>query len=194
MKNQGFCGKVKAEAEQGFVEVFWGADSEEKDDLQKEEAALSEEEQQKKTMSGTMVRIYLDNCCYNRPYDDQSQIRISLEAQAKLHIQNMIEKGELELVSSYMLDYEVSRNPYDARQKTIRSFIDKNAGVYVDKSYEEEAEALAEKIKATGVKSADAIHTACALIAECDYMLSTDDRLLKFKPERMKLVSPVEFI
>ena len=25
------------------------------------------------------MRIYLDNCCYNRPYDDQSQIRISSE-------------------------------------------------------------------------------------------------------------------
>lgn len=24
------------------------------------------------------MRIYLDNCCYNRPYDDQKQIRISL--------------------------------------------------------------------------------------------------------------------
>ena len=77
---------------------------------------------------------------------------------------------------------------------TKRSFIDKNAGVYVDKSYEEEAEALAEKIKDTGVRSADAIHAVCVLIAECDYMLYTDDRLLKFKPEKMKLVSPVEFI
>lgn len=36
------------------------------------------------------MRIYLDNRCYNRPYDDQSQLRISLEAQAKLHIQEMI--------------------------------------------------------------------------------------------------------
>lgn len=141
-----------------------------------------------------MMRVYLDNCCYNRPYDDQGQIRISLEAQAKLHIQSMIEKGELQLVSSYMLDYEVSRNPYEARQKTIRSFIDENTVVYVDQSYEKEAEALAGKIKVTGVKSADAIHTACAIIAGCDYMLSTDDRLLKYRPERMQLVDPVEFI
>ena len=93
-----------------------------------------------------------------------------------------------------MLDYEVSRNPYEARQKTIRSFIDENIGVYVDKSYEVEAETLAEKIKATGVKPADAIHTACAMIAECDYMLSTDDRLLKYKPDKMQLVDPVEFV
>jgi len=29
------------------------------------------------------LKIYLDNCCYNRPYDDQSQLKVSLEAQAK---------------------------------------------------------------------------------------------------------------
>ena len=34
------------------------------------------------------MRIYLDNCCYNRPYDDQSQMRVFLESQAKLHIQD----------------------------------------------------------------------------------------------------------
>ena len=34
-----------------------------------------------------MMKIYLDNCCFNRPYDDQTQIRISLETQAKLYVQ-----------------------------------------------------------------------------------------------------------
>lgn len=34
------------------------------------------------------MRIYLDNCCYNRPYDDLSQFTVNLEAQAKLFIQN----------------------------------------------------------------------------------------------------------
>ena len=33
-----------------------------------------------------LVRIYLDNYCYNRPYDDQTQLRISLESPAYLHI------------------------------------------------------------------------------------------------------------
>lgn len=28
------------------------------------------------------MRIYLDNCCYNRPYDDQSYLNVSLETQA----------------------------------------------------------------------------------------------------------------
>lgn len=43
------------------------------------------------------MKIYLDNCCYNRPYDDQSQISISLEAQAKIYIQTMIETGKFKL-------------------------------------------------------------------------------------------------
>lgn len=29
-------------------------------------------------------RIYLDNCCFNRPYDDQTQAKVLFETQAKL--------------------------------------------------------------------------------------------------------------
>lgn len=49
------------------------------------------------------MKIYLDNCCYNRPYDDQSQLRISLETQAKLYVQDLIKRGKVDLVSSYIL-------------------------------------------------------------------------------------------
>ncbi len=34
--------------------------------------------------------IYLDNCCFNRPFDDQKQIRIRIETEAKLYIQGEI--------------------------------------------------------------------------------------------------------
>ena len=59
------------------------------------------------------MKIYLDNCCFNRPYDDQTQIRISLETQAKLYIQDLIKKGKLEMTTSYVLWYENSQNPYE---------------------------------------------------------------------------------
>lgn len=39
--------------------------------------------------------IYMDTCCFNRPYDDQSLIRNSLEARAKLHIQSRIRSGHI---------------------------------------------------------------------------------------------------
>ena len=36
------------------------------------------------------MKIDLDNCCFNRPFDDQSYMNISLETQAKLMIQTVI--------------------------------------------------------------------------------------------------------
>lgn len=49
------------------------------------------------------MKIYMDNCCYNRPYDDQTYIRIHLETEAKLHIQDLVKRGEMELITLYML-------------------------------------------------------------------------------------------
>ncbi len=45
------------------------------------------------------MKIYLDMCCYNRPYDPQEQLKIHLETEAKLHIQEQIKDGEIGLVS-----------------------------------------------------------------------------------------------
>lgn len=140
------------------------------------------------------LKIYLDNCCYNRPYDDQSQIRISLEAQAKIYIQTMIETGKFELVSSYMLIYENSRNRIETKRKAIEQFIKDNTAIYIDDSYNEEVEYVAIEIQQTGVKSADAIHVACAILAKCDFFITTDDRLLKYKSDLISIVDPVEFI
>ena len=39
--------------------------------------------------------IYMDNCCYNRPYDDQAQLRISLETQAKVFIQAAVKNNRV---------------------------------------------------------------------------------------------------
>lgn len=141
-----------------------------------------------------MLRIYLDNCCYNRPYDDQSQLRISLESQAKLHFQDMIRENKLQLVSSYILVYENSRNPYEIKRKTIGQFLEDNTSVYVDESFAKEVGDLAAEIMKTGIKSADAHHTASAIIAECDYLLTTDTRLLKYKTNQIQITDPIEFI
>lgn len=140
------------------------------------------------------MRVYLDNCCYNRPYDDQSQLRISLESQAKLHVQGMIKDGEIQLASSYMLMYENSKNRSETKRRAIEQFVANNTSVYIDETHSSEVENLAETIAATGVKSADAIHTACAISAKSDYLLTTDDRLLKYKNDNIMIVNPTEFI
>lgn len=66
-----------------------------------------------------MHKIYLDNCCYNRPFDIQSQLKIHLETQAKLYVQQRIKDGKDILVWSYVLEYENSKNPYKEKRDTI---------------------------------------------------------------------------
>ena len=140
------------------------------------------------------MRVYLDNCSYNRPYDDQSQIRIHLETQAKLHIQDMIRQKKIELVTSYVLDFENSNNRSIQKRMAIEKFMKEYATLYVSNKNEKDIEKVAAVIMETGVKEKDAYHVACAVIAECDYFVTTDDRLLKYQSEKIELVTPGEFI
>ena len=43
------------------------------------------------------MRVYLDNCCFNRPFDDQTPLSIRLETEAKLYVQDQIKNGALSL-------------------------------------------------------------------------------------------------
>ena len=140
------------------------------------------------------MRIYLDNCCYNRPYDDQSQVRIFLESTAKMYVHNMIRNDEVQLVTSFILTYENSRNRSEEKRKAINSFMESYSSIYIGNEWREKADPIAQEIMTTGIKPADALHTACAIIAHCDYMLTTDDRLLKYKSDKIKIVNPTEFI
>ena len=66
------------------------------------------------------MRVYLDNCCFNRPFDDQSLLAIQLETEAKLGIQEKIKSGHLSLGWSYILDFENNANPFLERQVEIQ--------------------------------------------------------------------------
>lgn len=140
------------------------------------------------------MKIYLDNCSYNRPYDDQTQIRIHLETEAKLHIQNMIKNKEVELVTSFMLDYENAKNRFNHKRQAISEFMSSNESYFIGENRSVEASNIAKEIVKTGVKSADALHIACAILADSDYFITTDDRLLKYQPEKIQIVTPGEFI
>ncbi len=58
------------------------------------------------------MRIYLDNCCLNRPFDDQAIIRIKLEAEAVIHIQSQVVAKTIDLAWSYIIDYENQANRF----------------------------------------------------------------------------------
>ena len=139
------------------------------------------------------MRIYFDNCCFNRPFDDQGQIRVRLEAEAKLAIQGRVQAGRLELVWSYILDYENRFNPFDERRNAIREWKSRaKVNVRVSQKVLEKAGNLAQ----CGIRAKDALHLACAIEGKCKYFLTTDDVILTKMADckEVAVVDPTEFI
>lgn len=93
-----------------------------------------------------------------------------------------------------MLEYENGKNRFSHKKQAIADFMSANESYYVGIEKGEEAKLAAERIMESGVKSADALHVACAVLAESDYFITTDDRLLKFQTEDIQIVTPGEFI
>ena len=60
--------------------------------------------------------------------------------------------------------------------------------------FEERLNNVLKNIIDTGIKQYDAYHVACAILAKCDYFLSTDKRLLKYKTHDIYLLNPVDFL
>jgi len=137
------------------------------------------------------TRLYLDNCCFNRPYDDQTNLNIHLEAEAKLFIQNEILENKYELVWSFMMDYEISANPFYDRQLAFMKW--KNIAV-LDIDPTEKILLKSKEIMQKNIKQKDALHIACAINAECDYFLTTDRKVLNKNISEIKLINPLDFI
>lgn len=137
------------------------------------------------------MKLYLDNCSYNRPFDDQTQMKIHLETEAKLYIQECIREGRYGLVWSYMLDYENNANPYDDKKRTIELW--KNiASEFCTSS--EDILLMGKDIMQKGIKAKDALHIACAIKSECDYFITTDMKLLNKSVENINIINPIDFI
>lgn len=139
------------------------------------------------------MKIYLDNCCFNRPFDDQSQLRIRLESEAKLQIQEDIRSGLYKLVWSYILYYENSKNPFRERQEQITKW---NSYACDDIIEDGELVKVATKLNQHGIKKIDSLHIACAIKANADFFLTTDDGVLKKASiiTDIKITDPIGFI
>jgi len=123
-----------------------------------------------------MPRVYLDVCCLNRPFDDQTQDRIHLEAEAVVLILARFQAGEWEWVSSEAVDFEVDQLPDATRRANVQRLLG-HAQLTVPVT-QAETERM-QQLVALGFRSMDALHIACAEVAAADVFLSTDDRLLR---------------
>jgi len=138
------------------------------------------------------MKVYLDNCCFNRPFDDQSHVRILLETEAKLAIQDRIRSGALDLVWSYVMELENTANPFEDRRTNISTW---RSVALVDISESDKIVVRAESLADLGFRAKDALHISCAIEASCQVFLTTDNGILNkggLVPE-LAIINPVDY-
>ena len=130
------------------------------------------------------MKVYLDCCAYNRPFDDQSNNITRIETEAKLVIQQMVKDNKLTLIWSDVLDYENFDNPFDERRDKIGEWallasikVEMNEVVYEN----------AKIYMKNGLKQKDAAHIACAVYANGDYFITVDKKILNEPPQSRAL-------
>lgn len=141
------------------------------------------------------MRIYLDCCSLQRPFDDKSQSRIAVEAEAVLVVLALCEADRMKLISSDALLFEIGYIPDQDRRDDALAIL-KIAKEAVELTAE--IETLARRLGASGLKPLDALHLAFASTSKVDYFCTCDDKFLKkskiFDCLNAKVVSPAELV
>lgn len=148
------------------------------------------------------MKIYFDMNIYNRVFDDQTQMRIRFESMAIDILFELVEKKKYELVWSFILEYENSRNPFIERKLNITSISTLcNKIIEPNDSIKKTAKNIVMK---SNTKDKDALHLASAVYAGCKYFITCDDKFIKTIEKNrdnlkkvikdIKLYNPIDFL
>lgn len=121
-------------------------------------------------------RIYLDACCLNRPFDDQSKVIIRMEAEAVKAILRRFDKGFWHWVSSDVLLAEINQTPDEQRREDLLDLEAKaDERIPFQRS---KVLNLAALWRGRGLRTFDSLHIAIAEFARTNVFLTTDRKFL----------------
>jgi predicted nucleic acid-binding protein len=140
--------------------------------------------------------IYIDSCCYGRPQDEQTQLRIIIETIAIRGIIDLCRVAGYSIVGSPTVAAEIRRNP-DAkiRDATVDFFLQT-----VDRIISPSADVIkrAQDLHAHGLGPVDSLHLALAEVAGADVLITVDDDFEKIctnkKLSAVRIINPLKFM
>jgi len=148
-------------------------------------------------------RVYLDTNVYCRPLDARIGRRIRAESIAFLEIVDIALRGEIEIVSSDYVKFEIEQILDSLKRKDIRGFERTLSSINIVSS--KRLIALAREFcSKCGVNSLDALHVSAACLGEADFFLTCDDevvdrrtcieRVTAEKRYRLKVRNPFNYL
>jgi len=122
-------------------------------------------------------RIYLDSCCFNRPFDDLTQERVRLESEAVLSIINQCELGRWDIYKGDVLDEEMNRMTNVFKKlKVMRLYSSATLFIEINDTIINRAKYFQNEFK-TG--TFDSLHLASAEYAGASILLTTDMKFIR---------------
>ena len=142
-----------------------------------------------------LLRIYLDNCCYNRLFDDRSNIKNYLEREAVLIIMQKAFDGEFELIGSDILNIEIGNISNPEKRKNVEGVY--NALVAYNIEVNDSIEKRAVEIRElSNIKAFDSLHLASAEEG-ADVLITTDIKFLRNSQRlqtKIEVKNPIVFV
>jgi len=148
-------------------------------------------------------RIYLDTNVYCRPLDDQSSRRIRSESQAFLEIADKAFRGEIVIVSSDYVKFEIEQIQDPLKRKDIRGFERTLSSINVQSSRLLIGLAKEFSVRCK-VNALDALHISAACLGEADLVITCDDevvnkrdcieKLAAEREHRLKVRNPISYV
>lgn len=142
-----------------------------------------------------MLKLYLDNCCYNRPFDDLTQEKVNLEASAIETIFRKHINKEIEIYKSMAIDFEISKINYENKRRQVEDLYDAIESIEI--AYSQEIKQRAIELREYNIKDMDSLHLAFAESEDVDYFITTDRLLINASKRanlKIKVINPIEFI
>ena len=142
------------------------------------------------------MKLYLDNCCYNRPYDDQTQEKVHMEGEAILTIINICKQNNDEIIGSPALDLEIDQLSDIEKKEKVKYFYDQTITTkvnYTEKIFNR-AQELAEQ---TNIRTLDRFHLSFAESSDADILLTTDIKFEKACSKinlQIKVINPLKYL
>ena len=141
------------------------------------------------------MKIYLDNCCYNRPFDDKSQQRIFEETNVIFNIITLSHELDYIIFGSDVLILEIAKIKDFQKQHQVLAFYSQTVNQNINLS--EEIENLAESIvKISKIHDFDALHLTSAIIGGSDIFFTTDYKFIKSCDKldlKISVINPINF-
>ncbi len=142
------------------------------------------------------MKVYLDLCIYNRPFDDQTNERIFIEARAFYIVIKWLEEGKIIIIHSDALEYENSLTSNPDRRRRVKSYLSL-AKEFVKLS--DFSIRRASEIINLGFREMDALHIAMAEEGKAHYFVTCDDGIIDIAEKnqerlKVKVCSILEFL